>query len=348
MATQQQAIGSQVKTPCLGDIVDEIKNGRFLSYAAFVRLTDLLLFRVALLGFDLVLLIIMAVLLMASVLAMGGQIRLFQATALVPLATTIAVVAIKAWTSSGEWKFKVGRILRDWVPFLFIVFIYENLHDVAGQVTDLDIAGVLLRWDEVMFGIEPTIWAQKIFTPLRTDLFSISYALYFLEPLFIMFLLSLKERSRDFRHMALALTITFILGFLGYIFLPASPPRYFIEHLYDNPPRLFGLFLFNRLQGAWDSLSVVSGGAFPSLHVGLSSVALIYAFRYRKCGAMFRVIWWAYIPLVTSLWFSTIYLRHHWVIDIFAGWGVALLGFGGSEILCRIWERLQRRYGLLR
>lgn len=312
----------------------------------FAHAWDRFLYRIATLGFDLVILIGMAFLLVASVLAMGGQIRLFQATALVPLVAMCGVTAIKAWRKPGEWRSEVARTLRDWVPFCLVVFIYENLHDVAGQVTGWDFAELLNTWDVAIFGIEPTIWAQRIFSPLLTDLFSISYAMYLALSLFLMLLLTLWDRHAEFRHMALAMTLTFLMGFVGYVFLPASPPRYFIEHLYTDPPRLYGLFLFDRLQGAWDGLSVISGGAFPSLHVGLSAVALIYAFRCRKINRTAQIVFWVYVPLVTSLWFSTVYLRHHWVIDIAAGLLAAALATLGAEVLTRAWLKLRARYGL--
>lgn len=304
------------------------------------------LYRMATLGFDLVMLIVMALLLIVSVLALGGHIRLLQASVVLPTVSAAAALVIKARQRPGQWREEAQHILRDWVPFLFVVFIYENLHDVAGQAMDFDIAGWLHQADVAILGFEPTIWAQRVFSPLATDLFSVSYALYFFEPLLIMFLLSMWDRRAEFRNMALALTIAFLLGFIGYVFLPASPPRYAIEPLFTDPARLYGLFLFDRLQGAWDGLSVISGGAFPSLHVGLSSVALLYAFRFRNLSRTFRVIWYAYLPLVVSLWFSTIYLRHHWVIDIFAGWLVALVAMVGADLLTRVWERLRARYGL--
>ena len=304
------------------------------------------LYRLAVMGFDMAILIGMAFLLVASVLAMGGSIRLLQATALVPLLAMVAATAIQAWRKPGEWKSEIGHILRDWLPFCLVVFIYENLHDVAGQVTGWDFAVLLNEWDIAIFGVEPTIWAQRIFSPLATDIFSISYATYLMVGLFLMLLLSLWDRREDFRHMSLAMTLTFLMGFVGYVFLPASPPRYFIEHLYTDPPRLYGLFLFDRLQGAWDGLSVISGGAFPSLHVALSAVALIYAFRFRNLNRASRVVWYAYVPLILSLWFSTVYLRHHWVIDIAAGILVAAAAYVGAEFLTRAWRGLRRRYGL--
>ncbi|MFA4875409.1 MAG: phosphatase PAP2 family protein [bacterium] len=346
MATQREISPTEGQGHTLHSLAMHMAKQGFSLRTLLAGFKEWLLYRLATLGFDLFILMAMALLLVVTVLALGGHIRLLQASVALPASATLAALVARAWQKPGEWKMEVGHILRDWVPFLFIVFIYENLHDVAGQAMDFDIAGTLYRWDVALLGIEPTLWAQRIFSPLLTDVLSISYALYFFQPLFIMFLLSLWDMRSELRHMALALTIAFVLGFMGYVFLPASPPRYFIESLFTDPPRLYGLFLFDKLQGTWDSLSVISGGAFPSLHVGLSTVALIYAFRLRKVNRAFRIVWYVYLPLVVSLWFSTVYLRHHWVIDIFAGWIVAAAGLGGAELLMRAWKRLRERYAL--
>ncbi len=346
MATQKEFIDTPVMAPNIERAILDMKERGFSLSAALCWAKELFLFRVATLGFDLIILMIMTLLLVATVVAMGGHIRFLQASVALPLSIMVAAIVAKAHQKPGEWRSEVRHILRDWVPFLIIVFIYENLHDVAGQVMDFDIAGWLHKLDIMLFGLEPTIWAQKVHSPLATDLLSISYALYFAEPLFIMFLLSMWEKRKEFHHMALCLTLTFILGFLGYVFLPASPPRYFIEHLFTDPARLHGLFLFGRLQDTWDGLSVISGGAFPSLHVGISAVALIYAFRYRKLNRTCQIIWYVYVPLVVSLWFSTLYLRHHWVMDIFAGWVVAIVAYFGAALLMRIWGRLRTKYSL--
>lgn len=316
--------------------------------AGFVvrALWDRFLYRTASLGFDLLILMGMALLLFATVLSMGGQIRLFQASVILPISVMFAALLIKVKRHPGERRYEALVTLRDWVPFLLIVFIYENLRDVAGQAMSWDIAGLMNQWDVLLFGVEPTIWVQKLHTRVATDLFSLTYALWFFQPLFIMFLLSVWGRRREFRHMSLCLSLVFLLGFLGYILLPCSPPRYFIEHLYTDPVRLQGLFFFERLQGTWDQLSVISGGAFPSLHVGSSTVALLYAWHYRHMNRTMMIVWYAFVPLVLALWFSTVYLRHHWVIDIVAGWLVAAAGYVGAALLMRVWRNLRERYGL--
>lgn len=297
-------------------------------------------------GPDLILTAVMSLVLATALMASGGEIRLFQASLGFPLGIVVFLILYR----SIAQKFRpgsrshVGHILRDWLPFLLVTFIYENLHDLSKHFMNIDIAGTLMQWDIAIFGVEPTLWAQKIYSPLLTDIMAFSYALYFALPLVLMLLLSNRDDRKRFREMTLTLTFTFLLGFAGYVWLPCSPPRYFITDMFTSPVKLHGPWLFDALQAQWDSLSVVPCGAFPSLHVGLSAVALLFAWKYRKISTTFRVLWWLYIPLVTSLWFSTVYLRHHWVIDIFAGWIVAVASYFASKFVLGHWSKWRQIY----
>lgn len=307
---------------------------------------DRALYLVALMGADLTLLVIMTIILVFAVNSLGGHIRWFQASVGLPLAMMGLAVVYDLIKFKRRALLKVHRVLRDWLPFLFISFIYENLHDVAGRMMTRDIAGWLYNMDVAIFGVEPTVWIQKIFHPVLTDIMAVSYAMYFFLPLSLMFILSVRGKRWDFRHMSLCLTFVFLFGFLCYIFLPANPPRYFITEMFTDPPKLYGLFIYNALQSTWDGLSVISGGAFPSLHVGISSVVLLYAFKFRNRARLYQILFWIYLPLVVSLWISTVYLRHHWFVDIVAGWSVAVIGLICSTFLMKFWNNLQSRFGL--
>lgn len=327
-----------------GELVKEY--GLLTGLSIRERVKDGLLYLIATMGIDLIFVIFMTALLVAAVAILHGHIRILQASVGLPLAIMAGLIVIKYIKSPPDAAKNIPIILRDWVPFLFIAFIYENLHDVAGRVMHYDIAGTMYHWDEILFGLQPTVWMQKFYSPLLTDLMSVSYALYFAFPLAIMFFLSLSNRRRAFRRMVLCLTFSFIIGFLCYVFFPCSPPRYYMPQLYTDPHRLTGLFLYNQLQGMWDGFSVISGGAFPSLHVGISTVALIYAFKFRKMTRLNQFIWYLYIPLVTSLWVSTVYLRHHWFVDILAGWIVAFVSYFLAEWSLRMWNHLRMRFSL--
>jgi membrane-associated phospholipid phosphatase len=312
---------------------------------------------IALSGFDLILLLLMAILLAYLVHYFDFSIRWLHPSMGLPLAIMASVLLM----DFSEWIYfltvhKTNRarkflrqipvILRDWSPFILIDFIYENLHDISGKLSSFDIAPWLYRWDVAIFGFEPTLATQKITTPWLTDLMAVLYAPYLAYPLILMALLSLANRRLEFQQISVAVIFTFLLGFTCYAAFPALPPRFYLVQLYTNPVNLNGSFVHDHLQNVWDQLSAVRGAAFPSLHVALSSIALFFAFRLRKISKIYRILFYAYLPLVPGLWFSTIYLRHHWFVDILAAWGICALAIFLSNKVNQLTWRLRTRFGI--
>jgi membrane-associated phospholipid phosphatase len=74
---------------------------------------------------------------------------------------------------------------------------------------------------------------------------------------------------------------------------------------------------------------------FPSLHVGISFVVWLYAFRNS------RKLFWILSPLVLSLFVSTIYLRYHYLIDVVAGLVLAPLCFFLANWLFDHWSDIR-------
>src|SRR5262249_55000610 len=60
---------------------------------------------------------------------------------------------------------------------------------------------------------------------------------------------------------------------------------------------------------------------FPSLHVGISFIVWLYAWRNS------RRLFWILAPLILSLWLSTLYLRYHYLVDCIVGLLLAPLSF---------------------
>lgn len=221
---------------------------------------------------------------------------------------------------------KLVKFIIDWLPLIALVTIYENLREYTGIIRTDSIDATLYRLDLMLFGVEPTVWIQRFANPILTEYFAFTYSLYLILPLSLAWLLYLFGRQREFHTLCTSVIFCLCIGFLLYLLFPAGPPRFFLADLYE-PKQLIGYFgYYNAMQARFDAVNPMTYRAsFPSLHVALSSLGLIYAVYFKPVIPFGRVLQYIYGLLVVSLWIATVYLRHHWVVDIFAGW--ALAGF---------------------
>lgn len=245
----------------------------------------------------------------------------------------------------AEFRRAVVGILRDWGPVILIMWLFQSLETYTGVVRQTSIDDYLYRADLWLFGQEPTVWLSKHSTPILTDYMALAYGSYFILPMVLATMLSLRGRREDFREMTTALVLQMGIGFILFLLFPAGPPRYYppLVHGGFDPPVLHSYFgLFELQQGAFDSADPVrTRSAFPSLHCSLALLTLIYSYRFSDAVWPRRPRLWFWIALVTvvSLWISVVYLRHHWVVDIFAGLALGGLANWLAPILRRRWPR---------
>ena len=235
------------------------------------------------------------------------------------------------------------RILRDWGPMILLVIVFENLHQFTGVIRKVPIDSTLYAIDLRVFGIEPSVWAGRFAHPLLTDWFAFAYGLYFIMPMTLATVLSVRGRRADFRELATSVVLHMCVGFLCFIVFPAGPPRFYqpLVHGGFHPAQLHSFFgLWEWSQGAWDTVNPVrTNSSFPSMHCAIAMMTLLYGWRFG--AAVFprrpRLFFWLCLPLVVSLWLSTVYLRHHWVPDCVAGMTLGVFCFRITPILRRRW-----------
>ncbi len=260
----------------------------------------------------------------------GGVIRLFAA---------VAFLGLLGLGLRLRPRSRAVKPLREVVPFVACILIYTNLHDTIGFVNPHDVHLRLVAIDDWLFGAQPCVWAERFITPARTEVMTFFYVNFFwIAPSTSLVLLALR-RWREFRAATLGVIVCFYLGYLLYVVFPAAPPRLvllerFTKNLYGYPQ------FFSSLQNqALSLLPVDSRAAFPSLHAAVSLVALVYAWRH------VRPWFWALLPFAVGLWISTVYLRHHYVIDLLAGWALSPLAVLLAPRLDAWWAGRQRRLG---
>lgn len=234
---------------------------------------------------------------------------------------------------------RVTRGLREVVPFLVCILIYTNLHDTIGFVNPHDVHLMLAGLDRAIFGEIPCVWAQRFISPGLTEVMSFFYVNFAWIAPSTSAILLVRRRWPEFRAATLGVIVCFYLGYFLYVVFPAAPPRLVL--VYELKQNLMGYpSLFATLSAsAFDLLPTDSRAAFPSLHSAVSLLVLVYAWRH------VRVWFWILVPFVLGLWASTIYLRHHYAVDLFAGWALVPAALWISPRLDAWWAARQRALG---
>ncbi|KAH6711105.1 hypothetical protein BKA61DRAFT_677736 [Leptodontidium sp. MPI-SDFR-AT-0119] len=137
------------------------------------------------------------------------------------------------------------------------------------------------------------------------------------------------------------------LGIITHLSMPTAAPWYGDQYGYPLPPGNYsmpgsaaGLVRVDAVLGthiyanAFKASPLVFG-AFPSLHGAFSCCCFLFVARYSRRGTYilgFYVLW---------QWFSTMYLRHHWRIDLLGG---LIYSAAAYSIFYRSLQRIDKAY----
>jgi len=212
------------------------------------------------------------------------------------------------------------EIVRDWFPFLAILLMYYSLWgDATHLLVRHDCDPQLIDIDQRLFGFQASVAIQRFITPARTAWMEFAYFYHVLNiPVVGCFVYLCRPRER-FREMMSGLMVVTFLGLLGYVLVPAIGPLYSLRQVYSVPLSQ-PIAIFNQ-QMAFMDLARIHRDVFPSMHVAISFLVWLYAWRNS------RSLFWLLSPLILSLWISTLYLRYHYLIDVVAGLMLAPASF---------------------
>jgi len=251
------------------------------------------------------------------------------------LAVFSLLLLLAMFISDARWRWKninIVRVLCDFSPIFFILVIYDQLGWITPYVRP-DADNLLIKIDLALFGVHPTVWLERFFIPWVADVLALAYVSYYFIPVVLVLILYIRGKEEDFYLTMTTLLLGYYLCFIGYIIIPAIGPRFTLASL-QQVPLQGGVILGSVV----DTLNAIEGNqrdCFPSGHTQTVLISLWFAFKYNR--PLFRV----YLPISIALIFSTVYLRYHYVIDVFAGFAVAgitlLLGAG----LWRWWSASQ-------
>jgi membrane-associated phospholipid phosphatase len=237
--------------------------------------------------------------------------------ALIAFHLLLCTVGVAAPLLAARWPHPAVRFIRWWYPALLFTFCFEAIGRMIHLIQPKLIDGSLVIAEEYVFGAMLTPLLQAHASPWLTELMYFCYSFYyFIIPVvgFVLYFRS-PDRSSDkpgvaFRKFMLAVSLTFWVCYLHFLFTPAGGPVFWpaypgpVLELRAGPITAVEQWVFRH--------GTIVGGAFPSSHVAVAFVAVCFAIRFSVVPAVL-------VPLSIGLAISTVYAGYHYGVDVLYG-----------------------------
>ena len=189
--------------------------------------------------------------------------------------------------------------------------------------------------EQSLFGCQSALlFCEQWTSPVWSELMYMSYSSYFLLVVIVTFGYFIRHYD-EFQRMAFILIGSFFLYYIIFVALPVTGPQYYylaadLENIRQGVfPDVGDYFLTH------DEMMIMPGysdgwfyqfieqahatgerptAAFPSSHVGVTTVLLLLVWRLK-----IRSLRWLVGTLLVLMCMSTVYIRAHYAIDVIAG-----------------------------
>ncbi len=237
----------------------------------------------------------------------------------------VAVIVLLIPHLDGS-KHPLLRFLRNWYPVIGYPFLYQDVGHFLQLMHSGEFDAHIISFEKALLGTISSVWVQQFVRPAVTEIMQIFYAIYWITIPLSAGILYIKKRQEAFDQLLFYITITFIISYLFFIFIPVAGPRFALADEIAVSYR--GLWVSDTLR-SFVADNGYRGGAFPSSHVAVAVVILMLMFRFEL-----RIAVRFFLPAVMGLSLATVYGQYHYFTDMIAG---LLLGlFIGTIGLIRV------------
>ena len=211
---------------------------------------------------------------------------------------------------------------------------YPDTYEINRIFPNLD--HIFASWEQQLFGFQPALLfcealPGKVFSELMLLGYSSYYPLIAIVSLFYLFC-----RTQEFERATFIIIASFFIYYLIFDFLPVTGPQYyylaagmdqiakgvfpdlghyFASHQECLPVPGWSDGFFHHAVEAAHQAGERPTAAFPSSHVGITTILTIIAWQTRNKPLIILSV-----VLLTLMCFATVYVRAHYAIDVFAGW----------------------------
>ena len=206
-------------------------------------------------------------------------------------------------------------------------------------------------FEQSIFGYQPALeFANQWTHPVWSELMYLGYSSYFLL-ISVVVVYYFIWRYEEFHRTVFIILTSFFVYYVVFVVLPVTGPQYYylaagLDNISQGVfPNVGDYFLTHdemmKMPGYEDGwfyqimVNAHSAGerptaAFPSSHVGVTTILLLLAWRSRS-----RLLVWFVFTLFLLMCLATVYIRAHYVVDVFAGLLSATIMYTTLHYICK-------------
>lgn len=225
--------------------------------------------------------------------------------------------------------------LVDFYPALFLPLLFNTLEPLIQALRGGPRDDLLIAADRAIFGVDVTVWMQRLVHPRLNDVFYLFYVTYYFIALTLGVVLWVRDRATA-RRFIFTLMVVYYVSYAGYFTIPALGPRF--AQATEYSVSLTTSPLSRAIAETINALEKTKLDVFPSGHTMIAVAVLLVAWKRA------REVFWYLLPVATGLVISTVYCRYHYAVDVIAGTILAFLTVPLGDKLYDAWMRRRDSY----
>lgn len=245
----------------------------------------------------------------------------------------IVAIIIALWAVYRMIPCRLTLFLRIGMQMALLGWWYPDTYEINRVFPNLD--HIFATWEQQIFGCQPALlFSSAVPSHVFSELMDLGYASYF--PMIILTVLFyFAYRYAEFERMSFVLIASFFTYYAIYVLLPVTGPQYYygavgldniVKGVFPNVHDYFNIHsqrlispgyhdgIFYHLVENAHNAGERPTAAFPSSHVGISTVLMLLAWHGKS-----RWLFPTLLPFFILMCLSTVYIQAHYVIDAMAG-----------------------------
>lgn len=245
----------------------------------------------------------------------------------------VAVITISMWAVYRMMPCRLTFFLRIAAQMALLGWWYPDTYEINRMLPNLD--HLFAGWEQQIFGCQPALLFCKMMPwPVVSELMSMGYAAYY--PMIVLVVVFyFGWHYGEFERAAFVIFTAFFIYYLIYLFLPVTGPTFYYnavglsdiaQGVFPNVHDHFNYYqdclptpgycdgVFYQMVESAKEAGERPTAAFPSSHVGISTVLMLLVWRTRN-----RHLFYILMPFYILLCLSTVYIQAHYAIDAIAG-----------------------------